>query len=306
MAKEYRKSGFSDRAENEGHRLINKDGSYNVDKSGLNFFQRFSLFHWLIHLSFWKFLLFLLGIYLSVNAGFALVYTAIGLDSISGDVPDTFVACFIKAFYFSTQTMTTVGYGALYPQTNAASVTAAIEAFIGLLGFAMATGLLYGRFSRPKARILFSQHAVIAPYRDGKGLMIRLANAKESQITNLTARMTYSELISVDGEKKRKFYSLDLELDEISALVTAWTLVHPVVDGSPFTDINADELTRRKVEVIVHLRGYDETYSQIVQTRASFTSDEIVDDARFVKVLGHNDDGRATLDLDGLGRWERV
>ncbi|MBI1307566.1 MAG: hypothetical protein GC181_13270 [Bacteroidetes bacterium] len=306
MAREFRQSGFSNRAENEGHRLINKDGSFNVEKTGLRFFERFSLFHWLIHLSLLRFVSILFATYLVVNAIFAIIYMLCGPEAISGPIPETSSENFLHAFFFSTQTLTTVGYGSLYPISKAASLVASVEAFLGLLGFAMATGLLYGRFSRPKARILFSNRALIAPYRDGKGLMIRLANAKESQITNLSVIMTYSELWNEDGEIKRKFFALDLEIQEISALVTSWTLVHPVNEDSPLWDISEEKLKNKKSEIIIHLRGYDETYSQIVQTRASFTSDEIILNARFRKILGHNEEGKATIDLSTLSDFEVV
>lgn len=302
----YRNSGFSDRAENEGQRLLNKDGSYNVEKSGLTFFERFSLFHWLLNLKLYKFVIFLFCVYLIVNGVFAVLYMLCGEHAISGASQLNTTNHFLHCFFFSTQTITTVGYGALHPVSTAALIIASVESFAGLLGFAIATGLLYSRFARPKARIIFSKNALISPYKERKALMIRLANAKESQLTQLVASMTFSQLEDRDGEKFRRYYLMQLEIEKINVLATSWTLVHPIDDKSPIYGSNKSDLENAKAEIMLQIQAYDETYAQQIQTRTSFTAVEMIWDAKFVRILGHNDAGKATLNLEGLSSYEAV
>lgn len=305
--KEELDSGFSSNTSNEGERLLNKDGSFNIQKKGLNFFQRFSLFHSLINMSWIKFFVYLFIGYVLVNLIFAFVYFSIGTYRISGAEGINNLDKFLDSFFFSTQTLTTVGYGTMSPTGIICNFIAAIESFIGLLSFAMATGLLYGRFSKPKAKIIFSDKALIAPYQDKKGLMIRIANLRDSQLINMNAKILYSQIEKeTNGEEKRKFYTLDLEINHISLLALSWTIVHPIDENSPLYDLSKEDLKKRNIEIVLLLEGHDETYSQAVHTRTSYKAHEVLPNAKFISVLGQNKDGKATVSLDSISLHETL
>ncbi|MCB9335222.1 MAG: hypothetical protein H6586_03680 [Flavobacteriales bacterium] len=296
-------SGFSSELKNEGNRLLKKSGEYNVEKQGLSFLQSFSLFHSLINMSWWLFIFWMFGAYLMINLIFSITYYIIGLEGIEG-MPEN--ASLLDAFFYSTQTLTTVGYGGLYPKGKGISIVSAIEAFIGLLSFAVATGLLYGKFSRPKGKLIFSHNALIAPYNNGKGLMIRIANAKNSQLINASVRMILSWVENIDGKPKRDFYTLKLEMDKISMLATSWTVVHPINEDSPLFQVSIEELNNKDSELIVLFNSYDDTYNQEIYSRTSYKSNEIIGNAKFVSVLGHNEQGKSTVRLDKINEYEKV
>ena len=299
-------TGFSNRAENEGTRLLNKDGSFNVKKKGLYFLERFSVFHWLIKMSWLHFFLVMFLGYILINLFFASLYFMAGIDGLSGDHSGSVSLKFLDAFYFSSQTLTTVGYGYYSPISEFHSLLASFESFIGLMSFAMATGLLYGKFSKPKAGIVFSEKALISPYKkDEKGLMIRLANAKDNQIINLSAKMMISWVDPKSKGMSRKYYFLKLEINSINMLATSWNVVHPINADSPLYDLSIEQLAAREAEVILQLQGYDETYSQEVYTRTSYKTEEMVWGAKFNTILNH-EDGHATLNMAGLSSYEKV
>jgi inward rectifier potassium channel len=299
-------SGFSNRAENEGSRLLNKDGSFNVKKYGLTFLERFSVFHWLIKMSWLHFFVIMFIGYLLINLFFASLYFLAGIDGLTGVHGTSISSQFLDAFYFSSQTLTTVGYGYLSPNSEFHSLLASFESFIGLMSFAMATGLLYGKFSKPKAGIIYSEKAMISPYREGEnGLMIRLANAKGNQIINLSAKMMISWVDPATKGMSRKYYLLKLEIASINMLATSWNIVHPINEESPLFEMDLRTLEEREAEVILQLQGYDETYSQEVHSRTSYKTEEIVWGGRFDPILSH-ENGQATLNMAKLSSYQKV
>ncbi|MDX1653559.1 MAG: ion channel [Brumimicrobium sp.] len=304
--KESLNTGFGSNVSNEGTRLLNKDGTFNTHKKGLSFFERFSMFHLLISMHWTYFFLLLLLGYTLINLLFATVYFMIGTDGIRGIQSTDGTDSFIDAFFFSAQTLTTVGYGAMSPASKTIGIVSTFESFIGLLGFALATGLLYGRFSKPKAKLLFSDYALISPYGNMKGLMIRVANQRDSQLINLTAKLAFSQTTKEGSETKRKFFLLPLEIETIQLLTTSWTIVHPIDEESPLYGISERDLKKRDIELMLFLEGYDETYAQNVHSRSSYKSSEILPGKRFKKILGHNDEGKATVQLDELSVFEEA
>lgn len=304
-SKEINDSGFSHIPRNQGARLINKDGTSNIRKEGLSFMERFSMFHFLTTLKWIPFFLYLFLGFVLLNVFFASVYLVIGIDGIGGIDNLEVSSTFLKAFYFSTQALTTVGFGQLHPTTDWISIIAAFESFIGLLAFAMATGLLYGRFSRPKAKLIFSENVLYAPFKDGNALMLRLANPKESQIIDVKADVFFTYLDFSEGEKKRKFLTLPLEISKINMLATSWTLVHPLDDDSSIASFTLDDYKKSDAEVLIQIQGFDVTYNQMVNTRTSYKWDEIIWDAKFKGILGSSD-GVPTIDLGELSTYEMV
>src|SRR5689334_13059371 len=180
-------TGFGSNASNYGGRFINKDGSANIKKSGINLVESISWYHTMLNIPRWKFMLIVFLFYGIVNFLFATLYCLIGVEHLNGILADSFVEKFGQAFFFSAQTFTTVGYGHISPTGFWASFIASIEALFGLLSFAIATGLFYGRFSKPKAHIRFSENAIIAPFQDGKALMMRIVPYKNTNLTDAEA-----------------------------------------------------------------------------------------------------------------------
>ena len=194
-------TGFGTNPDNYGGRFVNRDGSYNVRKEGLPFFQRFSLYHTMLNMPLWKFYGTLFAFYLVVNFIFACIYFVIGPAQFQGILAIGHRATFKELFFFSTETFTTVGYGRVNPVGDAANSVAAIESMLGFLSFAMATGLLYGRFSKPKAFLFFSRQALISPYREGKALMFRFATYKDNHtLTNLEIKVNAAMLLGDNGK----------------------------------------------------------------------------------------------------------
>src|SRR5205085_10383899 len=176
----------------------------------------------------------------------------------------------------SAQSLTTVGYGRLNPTGYFDSTVAVIESFLGLLGFAMATGLLYGRFSRPVANILFSKNALIAPYQGFTALMLRLANKNKSELLDPDATILMAYVVNDNGTKTRKFSTLKLELTHVTLLTMSWTLVHPIDQESPLYNWSETDYKNNEVEFLVLVKAYEETFAQTVHTRSSYRYDEIV------------------------------
>ncbi len=301
--KDLTNSGFGSDIKNEGSRLITKKGRFNTKKEGLSFLERFDLFHWLVNMPTAGFYLFLFASFAFINILFSLLYVAIGVDQlqgISGDHP------FLDAFYFSIQTITTVGYGGIHPTGKLISLVAGFEAFIGLLGFAIATGLLYGRFAKPKNNMLFSEHALISPYREITGLMARVANPKNSQLINAEAKMMYSQIEIEDDIPRRRFYTLDLEISFISLFAGSWTVVHPINEDSPIYGVSLNDLKERNAELLLLINAFDETYNQPIHVRTSYKPAEMVENAKFIPILGSNENGQATIQLDQISKFEMI
>jgi inward rectifier potassium channel len=214
---------------------------------------------------------------------------------------------FLEAFFFSTQTFTTVGFGRISPVGNLTSSIAAIESLVGLLGFALATGLLYGRFSRPVARLIFSKNAIIAPFKGATAFQFRLANKmRNSQITNMNCRVTLSKLENENGVLIRRFRILELEIKNIIFFPMTWTINHPIDENSPLYNMTEKEMKDADLEFLISLDGFDDTFSQTVNSRFSYTQEELVYGAKWISVFTQNEEGKTLQDLNKLSAFEMV
>jgi len=289
-------TGFGGNPDNYGGRFVNRDGSFNVRKEGFPFFKRFSLFHTMLNLPSWKFFGALFVFYLCVNFIFACIYFYIGRGEFQGILAVTTWDLFKEVFFFSTETYTTVGYGRVNPTGNLANSVAAIESMLGFLSFAIATGLLYGRFSKPKAFLFFSKQALISPYRESKAFMFRFATYKDNHtLTNVDIKVNAALLVEENGKVAYKFYDLDLERSHVESLPMNWTVVHPLNQESPLFDFSTEEMKKADLEVYVTVRGFDDVYSNVVQQRTSYTYDEILFDRKFVQMYRESEDGKTTI-----------
>ena len=278
-------------------RSLGRDGSFNVERRGA---RTTDVYHHLVVTSWPRFLALTAAGYLVANALFALLYLA-GAECIAGALPGSF----IDAFFFSVQTMATIGYGTMAPATTYAHVLVTVEALFGLLGVAMASGLMFAKFSRPTARVVFSNVAVVNT-RDGTPhLVFRVANLRENQIVE--ASMTVTALLtetSSEGETMRRFYELKLSRSRNPAMALSWTVMHPIDDQSPFHHQTVEALRAQGIELLASLVGLDGTFSQTIHARHSYTTDEIVWNARFVDIISVQPDGKRRIDLTHMHEFE--
>jgi len=301
LKNEFKDLGFGSKVSSESkYRLLNRDGSFNVERDGLSFFKSMTLYHFMIRVSWPKFYLIALGSYLLLNALFAVGYLMFPSDALAGTGSTGIDSPFLNAFFFSIQAFTTVGFGQLTPVGLGANLLFAIESFVGLLGFAMATGFMFARFSRPHAKIAFSEEAIIGPYNDGKALMFRIANARSSQLMELSAKVIFTCI--EDG--KRHFFELSLERSSVTFFPLNWTIVHPITDNSPLAGRTKENLKESDAEILILLTGFDETFSQTVHARSSYKYNEIAWGAKFSNIFGINDQGKITIDMHGLSDYE--
>jgi inward rectifier potassium channel len=283
----------------ELRRIINRDGSFNVRRKGLSL-KDLHVYQLLLSLSWPAFMGLVLALFIIVNALFAGLYIAAGLENLTGAQAPTRVESMLNAFFFSVQTLTTVGYGTISPRGIGASAIAGVEAMLGVMGFAFAAGLLYGRFSRPSARILFSSKAIISPFRDGISLQFRIANRRSNAIVNLEATVLLMTVEWEGGQQKRKYARLELERPTVYFLPLTWTIVHPISDSSPLHGLTREKLAERSAELLVLITGFDDSFNQVVNARTSFRWDEIAWGVRFVPAFHADDRGELILDLDKI------
>jgi inward rectifier potassium channel len=300
-------TGFGERSAASGGRYYRKDGKANVIRSGIGILDQLSWYHTMLSMSRWKFWLWLLIPYISVNLLFALVYYAIGIQHLNGIEPGSASHNFTEAFFFSFQTFTTVGYGHVSPGSLLTSSVAAFESFLGVLTLALAGSVFYGRFSKPRSFLKFSDIAVIAPYKDGIALMFRTVPYKNNHLLDAEVKLTLGMRVARNGESKNEFYPLAVEFSKITALILNWTVVHPINENSPLYGMTLDELEKTNAEVLVYLKAYDEGFSNIVVSRTSYTVDEIIQGAKFVPMYNPSPKGHHTvLHVDKLNEIERV
>lgn len=300
-------TGYSSNSTSTGGRFINRDGRPNVIKKGVGLLNRFSWYHTLLEMKRSRFLFLLLGIYVLINLFFAGVYYLIGIKHLSGVNTGSSLKNFSEVFFFSAQTFTTVGYGRISPVGFAASAVSTFEAFLGLLSFAIATGLFYGRFSRPQAFIRFSQKALISPYKDGTAFMFRLAPFKNNNLTEVEVKVTMAITTEENGKLTDKFFTLPLELSKIEGLALSWTIVHPINEDSPFSGMSQEDIANTDIEVIVFLKAFDSVFSNMVVTRTSYISQEIIWGGKFRIMYEPNDDKSKTIIyIDKLNDFDLV
>ncbi len=295
---EARDLGFGAVVSRTHQRLLNPDGSFNVARSGLGLLETLAPYQQLLTISWPGFLAVVAVIYFAFNLLFAMAYLAAGAHALLGPDPATTGGAFARAFFFSVQTFATIGYGQIGPNGFAANSIVTVEALTGLMFQALATGLLFARFSRPSASILFSRQAIVAPYRDGLSLQFRIANRRRSEIVEVEAQVLFSAM-QPDGRggMVRRYVPLALERSSVTFFPLAWTIVHPIDASSPFAGQTPQNLAEAEAEILVLLSGIDETNEQTVHARSSYRADEIRWNARFTSIFVRTD-AKAQLSVD--------
>ena len=296
--------GIGEKFSRRTKRAINHDGSFNVRRRGGP--HRQDPYQWLVQMEWWPFIGVVVMFFTVLNVAFAGAYLALGLDNLPGvAAPHGWWQDFLSALFFSIQTFTSVGYGHVYPGSNGSGFISSVEALVGVLTFALATGLIYGRFSRPTARIHFSRTAIISRRPDGTPcLQFRIANQRSNTLINLQAKVL---LKTVDPSTSDQIYALlPLERDEVSFFPLSWTVVHDITPESPLYGLTAEDYARLDAEIIIQLKGYDDTFAQDVHARNSYTHDEIEWYRRYVRAYEVDDDGIAVLNLDQVHLTEAL
>jgi len=294
-------SGFGTLFTSSTVRLMNPDGSLNVRVKGMDRWNRINFYKEFVKLSGFKFYFVLFLIYVSVNLLFTFIYYEIGLTSLSA--PSESVS-WLDAFFFSTQTFTTLGYGHIHPSSVSANVVASIEAFVGLLYFAVATGLVYGRFSHSKASIRFSDNILLYEQNNNLSLMLRLANVSAIELSELEAEIIMSWIEMVNAKPVRRYNKLKLELDKINLLTTSWTIIHKINASSPCNIIHHKELYK-SLEFMVFITAFDEIFDEKVKVRTSYIESQLIENAKFVPITSYEKE-TAIVNLDNLSSYVKL
>jgi inward rectifier potassium channel len=281
-------------------RVITKSGDFNVRRTG-GAWRDVHPYLYLINLSWPAFLASIFVGYVLVNFVFACVYYTVGIDQLDGASAPTVLGRFLNVFFFSSHTLSTVGYGNIAPRGIGANSVAAFEALTGVLGLAVATGLLFGRISKPSARIGFSANILVAPYQDGTALEFRIANRRSNALVEAKANLLLMTVEPGNGGLKRNHQLLNLEREGVMFFATPWTIVHPIDHESPLWGKTAEDLNREQAEVLILIKAYDDTFAQSVQVRHSYRHDEFIWGKKFAPAFSIDDEGGVVVELDKIG-----
>ncbi len=297
-------TGFGINSSDYGGRFVNKNGNPNIEKKGVGYFERLSWYHVLLDMPRGKFFLTIVLFYLFINVLFAGIYFFLGLDEFGGTQTTSHLKQFAEAFFFSSQSFTIGGYGRVDAGNLLINGLCALEAFLGLLSLAVVTGLLYGRFSRPKAYIRFSGNALLAPFHNGLAILLRLAPFKNTTLTDAEAKLTLGLVIEENGKVVNKFYPLTLEYQTVNSLTLSWTIVHPITETSPFYNFTEEDFRNAKGEILVFVKAFDDMFSNTVVSRTSYTLSELIIGAKFNPMYHKSaTENKTLLHLDKLNSF---
>src|SRR6185437_6600836 len=300
-------TGFGVNSSDYGGRFLHKNGKPNIQIKGIRSIERISWYHILLDMPRWKFLLTIVLFYLFVNLLFAAIYYLLGLQEFGGSQTSSHFRQFMEAFFFSSQSFTVGGYGRADAGHLLINSICAFEAFLGLLSLAVVTGLLYGRFSRPKAYLRFSKNALLAPFSGVKAIMLRMAPFKNTTLTDAEAKVTLGLVLEENGKLVNKFYQLPLEYSSVNSLTLSWTIVHPIDERSPLYNFTEEDFKNAKGEILVFVKAFDDMFSNTVVTRTSYTLNEIVLGAKFDPMFHRsNKENNTQLYLNKLNSFSKV
>lgn len=298
--------GLGTKVVNRHTRLILPDGSFNTRRIGIAWWKRATPYQWLGQISWTRFTLLAFAGYVVANTIFALAYLGIGVEHLRGIVPGWWGHDFMEAWFFSAQTLTTVGYGHVSPSGTLASSIAAFEALFGLMGLGVWTSLLFNRFSRARSRILFSRNTVVAPHKGSTAWMFRMVASHDHPLLDAEAYALFSWVGEGATGPVRHYQDLSLERPSVRFFPMNWTLVHPIDDDSPLKDLSKEDLEQIDAEILVLVRAHDETYGQSIHARSSWKASDILFGQRFSSMMSPGDDGATVVDLSRLDTTETV
>jgi len=286
--------------EQTGQRFLNRDGSFNVRRDGFNLFTSLNLYHTLVSMPWTTFLVLMLSIYFVSNVVFGSLYALLG-DALV-DTTDTMANSFLRGFFFSVQTFATIGYGTIHPVGIIANLLVTIESYYSLIANALITGLVFARFARPTAKILFSEVAVVAPYQDITGFMFRIVNGRNNQLIEVKAQVTFARFLDENGRRIRKFDLLPLERRSVTFFPLTWTVVHPIDEASPLWGCTQEDLRAADAEFLILMTATDETFASVVHQRSSYKPNEILFGRKFVSIYNNKPGDAASIDVKRLSQ----
>jgi inward rectifier potassium channel len=305
---EFKDLGFgTEVARGTRRRLLNRDGSFNVALEGLNPLSSLGLYHWLLRISWPRFLSFIVGAYIAINTLFAGAFILCGPDALQSTTGSFVGQPFYRAFFFSVDTFATIGYGNIIPVGVVANTLVTIEALLNIVGVALATGVMFARFSRPSSRIIYSRNAIVAPYRGKSALEFRIANARSSQLIDVQVQAILTKIEDTGNATVRRFYELELERNRVVFFPLSWTVVHPITPSSPMWGLSHADLIAADAELLVLLIATDETVADVVHSRSSYQAEEIVWGAKFANMFMRSaSEGIVGMDLERIHDIEPV
>ena len=295
--------GFGTKITRSGDRLINRDGSFNIIRTGK---KDWTIYHFLLGLSDARFTIFCLSFFVLINAIFAAVFLLVGIEQLNGVPKGTWMDNFLYAFFFSVQTFTTVGYGGINPVGISANFVASLCASVGLIAFALITGLFFARFARPRSHIAFSKKAILTPYENGQSLQFRIVNTRSHKIIDLEATVVYTWLDTNGATVSRRYQPLELERDKVFLFPLNWTIVHPITNDSPLFGRTLENIAEMHGELMVMIKGFDESYNEVVHTNTSYIADNMIDDVAFYPMYATSENEPTVLKLDCIDRLVRL
>lgn len=254
-------------------------------REGTGWWESHSAYHFLLTISWPRFLLLTAAAFLVLNACFGAFYLTLGPEAFTGIAPgQSLLGRFLALFFFSVHTSATIGYGNMAPASLAANFTVVLEALVSFIGVSVSAGVVFARVARPSAGIIFSDKAVIAPFRDGKALMLRIANRRNDQVEDVGARIIFARR-RLDGRAGRDYFTLPLERERVAMMPLTWTIVHAIDEHSPLRDVTPESLRQVDGEFLVLLEAFGETFSQMVHVRTSYRADEVAFGRKFRDVF---------------------
>lgn len=301
--------GFGAVVAAQHERLLNRDGSFNVRKVGLGFWEGISPYHAVLTMTWGRFVALLAISYLAINLIFAAAFLACGPEALQGDsgLGDDLLGRAGDAFFFSVQTLATIGYGRTTPHGWVANFLVTFEAMIGIFLLALGTGLFYARFAQPSARLRFTHQALIAPFGDGMAFEFRAVNKRRAQLVEVSAKVILARFTGEGKTRKRRFDELSLERSHVTFFPLSWTIVHPIDEKSPLWGLGPADLEKADAEFLVLFSGIDETSATTVHARTSYGFDEIIWNARFSNIFVDSSKGSlVTIDAGQLDRYEKL
>jgi inward rectifier potassium channel len=297
--------GFGYKTANSAKRMVNADGSFNL----IHINKKFSvseIYSRLINMTWIKFITLIFLWYFLLNILFAGIYFFIGIEHLTIEKSTPFQD-FLNSYFFSAQTLTTLGYGLVSPQGNITAFISSLEALIGLIGFAFMTGLLYGRFSKPKAAIRFSDVMVLRPFKDKRAVMFRLMNKRTNVMIEPKIKVTLAiNELDDNGVFSRKFFNLNLEREKIMYLPSTWTIVHEIEEGSPLYKYTDEQLLKLNAELLVLIEYYEDAFTQNVYQIHSYSFNDLRNNYKFTPAYYFDENGQATLDHGNLSKIELI
>ena len=297
--------GFGYKTANSAKRMVNADGSFNL----IHINKKFSvseIYSRLINMTWIKFITLIFLWFFLLNILFAGIYFFIGIEHLTIEKSTPFQD-FLNSYFFSAQTLTTLGYGLVSPQGNITAFISSLEALIGLIGFAFMTGLLYGRFSKPKAAIRFSDVMVLRPFKEKRAVMFRLMNKRTNVMIEPKIKVTLAiNELDDKGGFSRKFFNLNLEREKIMYLPSTWTIVHEIEEDSPLYIYTDEQLLKLNAELLVLIEYYEDAFTQNVYQMHSYSFNDLRNNYKFTPAYYFDENGQAILDHGNLSKIESM